>query len=251
MTGASKSAPSGQKAAAVFADLPFRNLIDPRAAHECALALQDRVDASAFALDGINFWMLVRQFLFMQSARQANVVFSSLFGAPSVSGRVFEGSDFGTEKVLRQVEVLPLRQSSVIASRTIDLTAAKGCLLFVEVPGDYTQYLGEHAVNAHLDPVLRHFRAKGHKVEKFCRYQRRLVAKPKLEPPHYFTLAAAGQAARGPKARQILQGVEAVNRALAGFRTAPPAGCRGAAAGYRDCALRQKLRPRMACLDPA
>jgi hypothetical protein len=181
------------------------------------MALQQRVDASAFAMNGINFWMLVRQFLFMQSARQASTVFSSLFGAPSVVGRIFESSEFGTEKVLREVEVMPLTHSALISTRRIDLEAMKGCLLFVEVPGDYTQYLGEHAVNAYVDPVMRHFRAKGHKVEKICRYQRRLVTKPKLEPPHYFSLAAAGPQFPGPQARQIRLGIEAVNQTLADF----------------------------------
>jgi hypothetical protein len=217
MSGGGDSLFHDIQSSAVFADLPFRNLTDPRAAHDCAVALQERVDASAFAMNGINFWMLVRQFLSMQSARQANAVFSSLFAAPSVTGRVFESSEFGTEKVLRDVEVMPLARSALISTRRVDLDAIKGCLLFAEVPGDYTQYLGEHAVNAYADPVMRHFRARGHRVEKICRYQRRLVTKPKLEPPHYFTLAAAGEDFPGPHAGKIRFGVEAANRTLAEF----------------------------------
>lgn len=210
-------AESPSAATGPFAHLPYGNLLDPRAAHDCALDLQERVDASAFAFDGINFWMLVRQFLFMQSARLAGETFTALFGTAGHSGRVFDATDAPPETVLRGVHTLTEPDSSLIAAGPIDINAIRGGLLFVEVPADYTQHLGAYAVNAYADPVLRHFRGAGETVAKLCRYQRRLLVKPKLEPPIYFTPAPARLSQVSPDAIELRRKLEEVNRALAGL----------------------------------
>jgi hypothetical protein len=198
-----------------FPHLPYRGLLDPQAAHDAAMAVQDAVDVTEFTVDGVNIWILARLFLFMQSPLKANALFQALHGAPSFSGRLFDSKDSPDYDHKLSTTYFRDADAPLLAPADFDSDAMRGGLLFVETPGDYTQYIDGYAVNIIVDPVLRHFRQAGERVVKYCRYQRLLPEKRKLEPPVYFGLGASGLARLQSGLRAIRKMVHAVNGWLA------------------------------------
>jgi hypothetical protein len=192
----------------------YNDLIEPLSLHELAMDLQDEVDASEFRVGDTNLWMLIRQHLFLLVAGQASKLFSDLFDRPSHSGRIYSEADSSRDISFSDVAVFSLGEATLIADRSlgrIDLTDA---LAFVEVPADYTQYIGRNAVNVFADPMLTHFRDQGLRTVKLCRFQRQMPARHKMVEPVYFMPGVADLPSHLEDLARCRRIVEQINRLL-------------------------------------
>ncbi|WP_274626303.1 hypothetical protein [Arvimicrobium flavum] len=192
----------------------YNDLIEPLSLHELAMDLQDEVDASAFRVGDINFWMLVRQHLFLLVAGQAGKLFTDLFDQPSHTGRIYREGDASRAIAFSDVGVVSLGSAMLVTERgtgDVDLTDA---LVFVEVPADYTQYVGRNAVNMYADPMLLHFRDQGYRTVKLCRFQRQMPAKQKMVEPAYFLPGVARIGTHMDDLARCRSVIEQINRLL-------------------------------------
>jgi hypothetical protein len=176
----------------------FRFPVDPISATNLVREIQEAVDSADCVVEGHNLWVLIRNEIYYAIGRQASQYFSALVGKAGYQGRVYSGQILAVPQKFQAVTGAP--RGNLLAGGPVDLADIRDGVLFVEVPGDYTQALDGYSVNCFADPVIDLMRPEIDRtgpLTKLCRLQPRMATVAKMIDPLYFFHDSIAALSRG------------------------------------------------------
>jgi hypothetical protein len=196
----------------------FRFPIDPISATNLVRDIQTEVASSDCIVHGHNLWVLIRNEIYYTIGNQTSQYFNALIGKPGYFGRVFSGKQLDIKQKFRRVS--GTNTSNLISGNNIDLVEIRDGVLFIEVPGDYTQAIDGYSVNCFSDPIIDLMRSEIERtgpLTKLCRLQPRMATVAKMiDPLYYFHDSVAVLSKGGDPFKKFRECVWQVNRFLHG-----------------------------------
>lgn len=171
----------------------------PSYVHERFVAIQDALDTGDFVVGDMNVWAVVRLQILMDIGKKGARLYRELFDIPAHVATLHRMSPCNAAAPSRALHVRECQGGALFERVGATCERIRDSLLFLEVPGDYTQEMDGRAVDVFCDPFFSIF-STTEKAIKLCRFEKAVPNLDYFHEPTWFL--ASGQAEAIPSAAQ-------------------------------------------------